>query len=177
MTSSIASRPSSRVKVYSWWTVPRKSAAFRAATKSGAPGRPTAKEWSWGHDASVVSSSVGQLMRKEYDKVERTNWFTLSNSLPLLLPQFLLSLCQLVRLPSSNGSNQTTIQTTTQQYTIRNLRHEPLLDGSLKSLSNKLQISLVMGDFSLVPIPPSWLEISRCGLGVGIVEMSGRECD
>ena len=177
MTSSIASRPSSRVKVYSWWTVPKKSAAFRAATKSGAPGRPTAKEWSWGHDASVVSSSIRQLMRKEYDKVERTNWFALGNSLPLLLPQFLLSLCQLVGLPSSNRSDQTTIQTTTQQDTIRNLRHEPLLDGSFKCLSNKLQISLVMGNFSLVSIPPSWFEISRCGLGVGIVEMSWGECD
>jgi hypothetical protein len=44
MTSSIASRPSSTVKVYSWWIVPRKAAAFRAARRSGELGRPMEKE-------------------------------------------------------------------------------------------------------------------------------------
>jgi hypothetical protein len=44
--------------VYSWWTVPRKSAAFRAAMRSGAPGRPMAKECNLGHDAIGSSTSV-----------------------------------------------------------------------------------------------------------------------
>lgn len=57
MTSGMASRPSWTVKLYSWWTVPRKSAAFLAAIKSGAPGRPMANECNRGHEASSVSSA------------------------------------------------------------------------------------------------------------------------
>lgn len=58
MTSGTASRPSWTEKVYSWCTVPRYSAALRAAIRSGEPGRPMLKECSRGHAVSVDCSSA-----------------------------------------------------------------------------------------------------------------------
>ena len=58
MTSGIASRPSWTVNVYSWWTVPRKCAAFRAANRSGEFSRPMENECSWGQDVMVAASDV-----------------------------------------------------------------------------------------------------------------------
>lgn len=83
-----------------------------------------------------------------------TNPLARSNSLFSFLPQFFLLLSEPVRFSSGDGSDQTRVKTTRKEDTIRNLRHQPLPDGSFKSFSQKLVVNVVVRDDTLVRVPP-----------------------
>jgi hypothetical protein len=94
------------------------------------------------------------------------------------LPSLKLSMGNLLRLLDRNRSDQTRVQPSTQQHTVRDLAHQPLLDGRLQALPQLLQVGIPLGDVLLsllVSVPPRRLEVSLRLLGGGVVDVTGGE--
>lgn len=83
------------------------------------------------------------------------------------------SLLHAESLALGDGSNQTGVQTTREQNTIGDLSHQTLANGLLQRVTEQLVVNRGRGNLS--SIPPLRLVVTGQLVGLGVVDVTGRE--
>lgn len=108
----------------------------------------------------------------------RTRW-PIRIFLKLSPPHLVLGLCHLFRFSRGYGRNQTTIEATTKQNTVWNLRHKPFSYCFFQGLADRCQVGGCGrngGIWALgIAVPPGRLVVTCCGIIFAVVYVTGRE--
>jgi hypothetical protein len=108
----------------------------------------------------------------------KLTWLSsLCNSLLPLLSQRLVLLGHPIRLPRRDTRDQTRVQSSRKQHSVRHLRHQSLPDGVLQGRADLLQVGLLGGHGLDIGRQPRGRVVAGQRLFVRVVEMAGRERD